>query len=286
MGKHYLPQYYLKGFSKDDISICMYEKKVGILARDVAIKKVASMADFYSPGLERQLADDVEKAAHKVLDRIRNKEQINNEEKIALSEYIVSFIKRVPESWNRFLKLLPRTANDLYNKIIEDINLVTSENPEKSDFFETQKQQIRQLINDIVSNPNDNKDIWEYSILPKATPLILAALQEMRWTFLVIEKGVNESFLTCDNPVFFFTGMGLDKIDSEVSFPISSKMALWVTWKKEASPNYVKAPREFIREFNRRTAHNSTRFIFHNAYEEWVDSFVKKGRWRLNIIRF
>ena len=32
-GKHYIPQYYLRGFSKDGIFIYLYEKNVGIRAK-------------------------------------------------------------------------------------------------------------------------------------------------------------------------------------------------------------------------------------------------------------
>jgi hypothetical protein len=281
LGKHYVPQYYLSGFSNDEVSIYMYEKNKDMKAKAV-IKKVASIPDYYSPDFERHLAKEIEKAAHIVLAKIRAKEQISEWEKKVLSEYIVALMKRVPEAWNRFIKMLPGTADSLYNSIVKDIDAAASQHPEKLDFYEIRKQQIKEILADIVSNSEKNKDIWEYSILPETTPLICSAIQEMRWTFLCIEKEINECFLTCDNPVFFFTGMGFNKTDSELSFPISSKIALWATWKPEALPNYVQAPRQFIREINRRTVHNATRFVFYCNDERWVSSFVQKGTWKLN----
>lgn len=72
MGKHYVPQYYLRGFSlPDDPSlIWMYDKYTG-RATLAAIDKVAQQRDFYTDDVEEWLTEEIERPANMALDKIR-----------------------------------------------------------------------------------------------------------------------------------------------------------------------------------------------------------------------
>ena len=105
----------------------------------------------------------------------------------------------------------------------------------------------------------------------------------MTWLFLTSDD--KPTFLTCDNPVFFFTGMGLGKPRSEMTFPISSHITLWATWRTDLSEGYVSVNKEAAKEVNRRTASNATRYVLHCDDEYWILPFLTKGTWQLNLMQ-
>ena len=104
----------------------------------------------------------------------------------------------------------------------------------------------------------------------------------MNWLFL---RSQADQFLTGDNPVFFFEHEGIGKPTSELTFPLSSNLALWATRLPRPSMQYLAASPAGVREINRRTAHNSVRFVYSKANEPWVLPFVLKKQWRLTRLR-
>ena len=108
-------------------------------------------------------------------------------------------------------------------------------------------------------------------------------LNNMTWRFLVIES--EPAFLTSDNPVFYFEGMGLNKPESELSFPISSNIVLWSTWRQDLPEGYFQTNKQVVKEMNRRMAQNASRYIFYASEKKWIMPFIKKNEWHLNKIR-
>jgi len=90
--------------------------------------------------------------------------------------------------------------------------------------------------------------------------------------------------LTSDNPFFFFESLGVGRPESEVSFPISSDVALWATWRTDLKEGFVPAKDSLIREFNRRTVSIAKRHLFYSRNEKWVVSLANKKAVRLNGI--
>ncbi|MFC1614100.1 DUF4238 domain-containing protein, partial [Gemmatimonadota bacterium] len=67
MGHHYIPQYYLKGFSESDSNLLWaYEKGVGNKFR-TQIKKIANITKFYPTETEKYLAEKIEGPANSVI---------------------------------------------------------------------------------------------------------------------------------------------------------------------------------------------------------------------------
>jgi Protein of unknown function (DUF4238) len=64
MGKHYVPQRYLRGFECSERAgwIWMYDKRRGTV-KQLPIKQVAQEADFYDSADEVELNEQVEKPA-------------------------------------------------------------------------------------------------------------------------------------------------------------------------------------------------------------------------------
>ena len=93
MHNHYVPQYYLKGFcSNANGDIWTYDKKEARVF-SVNIIRIANICGFYSEGIEKYLADDIESPANRVLDKIRNRERLEENDKVALSEIYFSNVE-------------------------------------------------------------------------------------------------------------------------------------------------------------------------------------------------
>jgi hypothetical protein len=108
-------------------------------------------------------------------------------------------------------------------------------------------------------------------------------LSRMTWLFLTFDR--RPAFLASDNPVFHFRSMGIANAGSEVSFPVSSHIVLWATWRMDLEEGYAPTREACVRELNRRTASNATRYLFHAADEEWVLPLLCKSRWRVSKLQ-
>lgn len=280
MGHHYLPQYYLKGFTEsEDNMLWAFEKGNGNNF-NTQVKKIANIKKFYSEEIEQKLADDIEGPGNIVLDKIRNREPIDDNDKSVFSEYIAVMWKRVPRAKEDLKNMAPRLADGISKKLNEDLDRFIRENPGKSAIIENRKKEIKEILGQYATNPPE--DIWLGNILPDRTPRIVEAIKSMTWTFWVYDK--EPAFLTCDNPVFYFTSLGVGRAESEISFPISSHIVLWATWRDDLPWNFIDASTQIVKEINRRTADNASRFVFHCRKETWIEPFLKKNSWKLHRI--
>lgn len=278
MGDHYVPQYYLSGFSPDGRSIWVYDK-VQERKFGTQIKSIANENSFYSPEVENYLANCVEGPANGVLKKIRQKEAITQRDKETLSAYMVCMMKRVPQGRSRVKKFAPSVANRIGAKIDEKLKNATIAEPSRAEFFEKRWAEVQEVLERF--SRELPKEIWLTNIPPERSPQTLAALSRMTWRFFVSDRG--PSFLTSDNPVFYFTTLGIGRPQSEVTFPISSTIALWATWRQDIDEvHFIPAKESVVKELNRRTASLATRYMFHSKNEPWVLSLLTRATWRLN----
>lgn len=280
MGHHYLPQYYLKGFTETvDNMLWAYEKGSGVKF-NTQIKSLANITDFYSEETEQYLANDIETPANEVLDKIRRRHLINDDDKNTFAEYMAVMWKRVPRAKEDLRKMAPRLADGIAEKLRADMINIIDNMPEKTEFIEKRKKEIDDILAVYAVDPP--KDIWLENIPPERTPRIVEAIKAMTWIFWEFDQ--RPVFLTCDNPIFYFTWMGVGRKDSEISFPISSNIVLWATWRADLPRSFIKASTQIVKEMNRRTVHNANRYVFHGRDEHWIVPFLKKTNWNLNRI--
>ena len=191
---------------------------------------------------------------------------------------MVVMYKRVPQSKIRMNQMAPGVAQKLQDQWDKDIEELIKEGPDKADFYKKRRQEIHSNLKKYSKNPP--KDFWLLLIPPERTPNVISVLQKMTWHFLTWDE--HPAFLTCDNPVFYFPWMGIGKPESEVTFPISSNIVLWATWRKDVVENYSEIKKQAIKEINRRTALNATRFVYHARDEDWIPNFIAKNNHKLN----
>ncbi len=281
MGHHYVPRHYLRGFAPDLGHHLWAYDRAEKRKFQTQVKNLAQETKFYSEELETQLANEVEGPANAVIDKIRAKAKIDANEKRNLAKYLVAQWRRVPKGFQRFKRNLPKISDEVGRSVLNRIDELIKSEPDFKEIGEKRKADVIKILLGYENNPP--VEIWHRAISQDMYVESIGKMAQMTWTFISCTG--KDFFLTSDNPVFFFSNEGIGNKTSELSFPISSDIALWATHRADLSEGFVSASPDAIREINRRTVSNSTRFVFSGRDEGWILPFVTKNSWRLNRIR-
>ena len=283
MGDHYLPQYYLKGFTEksDSKFIWVYERG-GTKELRTQINNIANENKLYSREIEKLLANEIEAPANYVINKLRKLLPITQQEKLILAKYLIVMIKRVPSGKNRFLKILPDMVVQVFDGFDEQLITMMNNNPDSS----RKISRIRNKLAKIKDDPQKREEMfwiaWLTNIPAERSPRSLDAFMRMKWCFLISEK---EDFITSDNPIALSREMGIVDEKSDVSFPISKNLTLCCTWNHNlVDLTYFRAGTSNIREINRRTVKNALKYVFSNNPFDWIPDLLKKTNIRTRRI--
>ena len=97
------------------------------------------------------------------------------------------------------------------------------------------------------------------------SPAIICDLADMIYAmhWRIVHLSYDEMFVTGDNPVFFTEHHGLMHPDGEISFPLSSKVALHASWQGSwEGLSFIEGSQHIATEMNRRTVSGAERFVF------------------------
>ncbi len=200
------------------------------------IKNVANENNRWPRDIETYLASKIEAPANYVLDKIRNQLPITRNDKQKLAAYIVIMIGRVNKGLELSKEAFPKVKEKVYGEFETRLKKLIEENPSKSEVFKQRLNELSELK--IKFDKEFPNKIWYQSLKPDAFPKLYRTISVMTWRFFVSDN--KQPFLTSDNPVFFFKWLGVGKLDSEVTFPISSKVTLQALWNKNAKEGYIK----------------------------------------------
>lgn len=280
MGDHYIPKFYLGGFASSVQKLIWVYDKVEKRKYRTQIKNVANENAFYPPSVEKYLANFVEGPANTVIRKIRDRVPITIDDKHILTEYMAVMVKRVPEGIERVKKHIPGIVKKIADELNQELTILATTNTLNGEVTEKHKTKIDKILSNYSQDPP--REIWLDNIPPERSPRVVKAIKAMSWKFLFCDDPV---FLTCDNPVFFFTSIGVGQPRSEITFPISSNVVLWGNWREEAPNKYLPIQSRAIKEVNRRTATNTTRFIYSIHDESWILPFALKDSWALHFLQ-
>ena len=274
---HYIPQYYLKGFcSSNSDQIWVYDKSNNeVVPFKTSTINAAVEKDFYKLGLsdtvedttfaEQYFANEVEGPVNPIIKEVLVRKYVGSKGKQLLSFYLFSMIGRVPKAKEWAKKTAPKQAARIrkaaYKKIDSDFSDGTVE----------QKIFLRSLTDQIIQKKVKNPS--NLHLLPFQGTEITNIMMQMNWYFIYPS---DSHFLTCDNPVFLHKSKGLSH--GEFTFPIGKKIALWATSRKiyQHDLSYQKAHPRMVKEMNRRTIQNATRFVFSSHDEPWIAGIISK----------
>ena len=269
MGKHYVPQNYLKGFSDpaNQEMIWMSDKSEPTdKPKHLPIKVVAQSPDFYTPEAERWLNKVVEMPAQEQLRRLAMGERIHGDDRLIVAIYVQVMVLRVPHA----RKILGGMVHDGVADFVAEIKANPDEIPadmSKEGFFE--------LLDSWHQGINENGP----SLEPMREPWIQCALVDMLYemTWRVIRMDEPNVFISGDNPVFLTDEIGLTHLDGDLSFPISSQAALHASWiSGPAKLMFVPGTEYVAQEINRRTVCAAEQFLFSNSEHADVDKMAKQ----------
>lgn len=275
MGDHYVPQYYLKGFAAPGDLVWVYDMQTGSKYQPT-VRRTANENGFYSPDLEKYLANEIEDPANAVIGKIRERETITDAEKGTLAKYIAVMAKRGPRAKELFKEFAPSLAEKAWRKKEEILATVGLPDPSNRDLTEWAEGELRSILDRCAEDPP--MEAWLDGIPAEQSPQIVDAIRGMTWRFLTFDE--RPAFLTCDSPVFYTAGFWIENPTSELTFPLSSHAALWATWLR-IPEGYFPTTEEACEEINCRTANSATRYVYYREDESWVVPFLAKGKWSL-----
>jgi hypothetical protein len=299
---HVLPKLYLKGFviKKGEPFIWVYKrgqpynpsterynhrnkiknnpykdtiKNAGVVKDFYADRKVDGTRDYET--FENKL-ELLEKPHDPIFKKLLARQMITAAEKRRFSSYIVLMYRRV-QTGRKIIKELV-SKKGLYEP--------TDELFQKLNWPNT--PETRTYIKQYVEHKAQEKEyhVQQHNRITAASPdsLIVEKLQKMTWTFYIASG--SDFFVTGDNPVFIPDACGLagDKKKSELSFPISTDVALVASWNRTLNEGFVEATPQIIKDINRRTVSKASKYIFFSKNAEWVVNLLNKNPYEYHPI--
>ena len=274
MGKHYVPQHYLRAFASDAQRrlVWMLDKQARTWT-EAAIKRVAQQAEFYPADVELQLKREVEDPGNEVLTLLRNGERISRAQRDALAFYLAVLISRVPTKRRKMAELTTRPIEP--RLVSHRETLASAENTASPSHMKAVLRELDAVESSYEEPIPDSMQALIES--PWPSTLVVSGLRAMCWRVLEAPEGTH--FLTTDNPVHFFESRGLGNPDSEVVFTLSPSLALHASNQgvPGAAIRFVARP-TLLREINRRLTWSAERFVFSPRRSDWIEKITFRRR--------
>lgn len=283
MGHHYVPQKYLRGFAEtgNPEAIWMYDKKLRQFTNP-GIKSVAQESGYYDNDVEQQLSELVEKPANKVLDKLRNQEKITETDRIHLSIYIATMLKRVPKRRAEAYLMIPSVVEKTIIKVRAQIQ-EWGQTTQNKELFERRLLEVEAAEKKLRNETPDF--LIEQIRQPWASEEMISAIYTMTWR--IAYSPASDFYITTDNPAYFFKAYGIATPKSELTFPISTDLALFASWQGEQNTViYAQAKPKLVREANKRLMSGAERFIFSHRQEDWIAKISDKPNPYLSRIQW
>ena len=283
---HYVPRFYLKGFTEapDSEMLSVYQKG-GKKPFRTQIKSIANEVGLYTDDLEAVLANDIEQSANPILQKLRNFQPISDTEKLEFSRYMFSMWLRVPKHLDWSIERSPEVIAKTFSKIEKQLRELSKKYPSKANLIEQRIEQLRTIQEDKTEElvaEEAVKEMWIKNIPVGIDRPPVQMLADMEWRYLYYQS--DQFFVTSDNPLFFFEEIGIGNEKSEVTFPLSENLVLWAKWQMNVPPGFHKARTQFVKEVNRRTISNISQYVFSPYVADWIPTLLEKKNIQLNRV--
>lgn len=276
---HYLPQKYLLRFADMEGRVWLHDKNKSDSAHP-GVRVIGNELGLYSKEVEASLNSETEIPSHCVFDKVMASVPLSKNDRIVLAKYIVLMWKRVPTAKVRSLGRMSEIVDAVHDDLMAKIDEIVAADPSSRENADNARVRAKVYMDAVKADPPPN--LWYNSFNLAETSKPEEALLSMNWVFLLSEK---HEFLTSDNPVFFFPAEGVGRPQSELTFPISSSLALWATRQPRKQGSYVDISHSVVRQINARTVANSRRFVFSKTNDPWIKPFTIKGKWVLGRLK-
>ena len=283
---HVVPRLYLKGFTDPADPELIYVFRQGERPFCTGVKGVAFVNNFYTyednagnkKSIERDLADQIEGPTVPVLAKVRAMHPITTQEKEVLARYISVMLTRVPKHRKRAEAWLPEVVEQFRPQLPGLLEELLANAPPATETREQLLEMGHRYLDKFKEEPPSHINVGLVS------DKYASIFANMRWVFYTATT--QRGFLTSDNPVFFLEGVGLvgkngpsDMV--EVTFPISTQVALWATWRGisgVADMAYAPATKPIVKEINCRTISAALREVYYASNPRWARALVSRKR--------
>lgn len=286
MGQHTVPQKYLKGFCipNEPGMIWMYDKMARRFAETpIPVKVVVQEANYFDPETEKELSESVEGPAHAVLARLRRCEPISTDDRLSFSMYVATMIMRVSGRRRKSLEMMPSVLKSTIKEIRTLIDEWAQGPNIDQKLVARRLEEVEQAREKFLHEPP--AEVIDHIRSPWPNRKLAELIYEMTWRVVMSDQTTR--FLTSDNPAYFFEAYGLGKPETEVTFPLSSNLALLASWQgPREGLIIVQAKPMLVKEVNRRVASGAERFVFYHERRDWIATLADKPRPFLSRIRW
>lgn len=295
---HYLPQFYLKGFTKEENKGKLFVFDKNICNQWLSLpKNIAYENDLYKmekdedisadeDSLEQSFAEFESMVAPIIKEMEERKIIPKGEDFILLINFIALIHCRLPSVNEQSIRPLLDNAKkqlemvasnkDLYESIIKSEGIECKYNyDEMKEFLTSDRYAVEAEQNSKMKMLIDQID--------KAIPLLLGR----KWSLLLCDDDLG-GFICSDNPVVQISLFELPSCISreleirctEITIPLSKNMAMIGKIDFEEEYGFIK-PR-LLAEINKRTLNNSVRFLYSSSkdfiFNDENDSICNKGK--------
>ena len=272
MGHHYVPRQHLRRFAIKDKENCvwMYDKQTREF-RDAGITNVAQERGYYDPEIEQSLADVVEGPGKIAIDRLLNRETIDNADRTRLSMFFMIMLTRGPRQRRKSFECVPEALANVLAETEAEIRQWIADEPENEDAhkrLEELEQARVKFASEIPQNIVDQirRPFW--------SDRSVECIHNMFWHILPAPPGTY--FVTCDTPAHFFDCWGVGTPDSEFTITLSRDFALVGEHKRNWGIAYEKPHAQIAKEVNRRILSHAERFVFSPRNDNWIETVAEK----------
>lgn len=270
MGHHFVPIYYLSGFTRDG-RLWVYDKATRKAFKSQP-EAIANERNLYTEELEGLLNNSIEQPANRVLGKIRRRESLSTDDREALAVYIVTLWKRGPIGRARVMEKIPDTVKEITDDLEKEIHELRGQEMLTNERYFNLLSQTVNARQKLMANPPI--ETWWGLLEPSTSRNVVDALLNMNWAFLIDPRG---EVLTSDNPVYFFPWAGLSRPESELIFPIDQYTAMLATNESFPTATYFNGNGVALREINRRTMTNTNRHLITSQPLDWIPKLIANG---------
>ena len=286
MGHHSVPQKYLRGFTAPwcPNALWQFDKKaLSYSKQPVSIAKIAQQRSFYDANTERLLNDLVERPGNRVLDKLRSGNlSLKDEDRIHLSVYIATMLKRVPHHRAKGAAMAPGVLRKVTSELREQICAYAHAGEISIEVARKRLAETDAAEAKFSSEMPDN--VRGQIRSPWPTKAMIKLVYGMHWRFVCADG--DDYFVTTDNPAFFFECYGLGTENSEFTFPVSCSLAIFGSWTPVAKGNGISRQTRFVKEANRRLVVAALRFIYSRDKVDWIPEVAANDPSCLSRIRW
>ncbi len=262
MRQHHTPRAYLRHFStlNDAEKIWQYDKQRGCFLKS-SINNAAVYKDAYPDDIEKELAE-IEDRAGDALQKLREGDDINLDERMSVVDYVVTMTSRGPARWKRVEDYLPKAEA----KLLEDLETQFERDSKAMATF-------RGALHSVRSDPKRYGAITRHIYYSEG---LGEAFNLMEWNIVTASHG--NYYLTSDNPVYINRGVSFE--DCEIVVPLSSRRLLYAHQGQDYSVKHVLETNDrFDATCNRLTATHAYRFIYCRSNARWIHQIAKARSW-------